>query len=176
MNKITRNMWILRDKLMGFKNIGFRSCIYKPLQIDNANTIAIGNRVFIGHYSWLIGSNNKDARGLRIEDGTTIGHFVHIVANREVIIENNVLLADKVFITDCNHNYDDRNVPIQNQDISFIKAVCIGEGSWIGENVCVCGANIGKHCVIGANSVVTKDIPDYSVAVGCPARIIKKIV
>lgn len=56
------------------------------------------------------------------------------------------------------------------------KLFCIGEGSWIGENVCVCGANIGKHCVIGANSVVTKDIPDYSVAVGCPARIIKKIV
>ena len=52
--------------------------------------------------------------------------------------------------------------------------VTIGEDSWIGENVCICGASIGKHCVIGANSVVTKDIPDYCVAAGIPAKVIKK--
>ena len=50
----------------------------------------------------------------------------------------------------------------------------IGEGSWLGEHVCVIGASIGKHCVIGANAVVVHDIPDYSVAVGAPARVIKK--
>ena len=50
----------------------------------------------------------------------------------------------------------------------------IGERSWLGENVCVLGAIIGKHCVIGANSVVTHDIPDYSVAVGAPAKVIRK--
>lgn len=53
--------------------------------------------------------------------------------------------------------------------------VIIGEGSWLGTNVVVVGkVRIGKHCVIGANSVVTKDIPDYSVAVGIPAKVIKK--
>lgn len=46
----------------------------------------------------------------------------------------------------------------------------IGEGSWIGENVCIIGAHIGRHCVIGANSIVTKNIPDYSIAVGTPAK------
>lgn len=50
----------------------------------------------------------------------------------------------------------------------------IGEGSWLGENVCVIGASVGKHCTIGANAVVTKDIPDYSVAVGIPAKVIKQ--
>ena len=50
----------------------------------------------------------------------------------------------------------------------------IGEGTWLGEGVCVIGAKIGKGCVIGANAVVTKDIPDYSVAVGSPAKVIKK--
>ena len=50
----------------------------------------------------------------------------------------------------------------------------IGRDSWRGENVCVLGAKIGRHCVIGANSVVTKDIPDYCIAVGIPARIIKR--
>ena len=52
--------------------------------------------------------------------------------------------------------------------------VRIGSGSWIGENACILGVIIGKQCVIGANSVVTKDIPDYSVAVGIPAKVIKK--
>ena len=52
--------------------------------------------------------------------------------------------------------------------------VQIGEGSWLGENVCVMGVSIGKHCVVGANSVVTKDFPDYCVIVGAPAKIIKR--
>lgn len=174
MNKISRNIWIFRSKLMGLKKLGSRSCIYKPLQIDHANTISIGTKVFVGHNSWLMGSETQDSKGLIIKDNTIIGHFAHIIAYREVIIENDVLLADKVFISDCSHNYKGADIPIQNQGISFIKPVLIGEGSWLGENVCVCGADIGKHCVIGANSVVTKDIPDYCVAVGSPAKIIKK--
>ena len=64
-------------------------------------------------------------------------------------------------------------MPILKQKIKQIGTVVIGEGSWLGENVCVIGANVGKNCVIGANSVVTKDIPDYSVAVGVPAKVIK---
>lgn len=175
MNKINRNIWILRSKLMGFKEIGYRSCIYKPLQIDNANTITIGKRVYIAQYSWLMGSNDNSNTGLVIENNTTIGHFAHIIAYKDVCIEKSVLLADKVFISDCNHAYKNIRIPIQDQGIEFIKPVRIGEGTWIGENVCVCGANIGKQCVIGANSVVTKDIPDYAVAVGNPAKVIKII-
>ena len=60
------------------------------------------------------------------------------------------------------------------KSISIGDRVVVGEGSWLGENVCVMGASIGKHCVIGANAVVTRDVPDYSVAVGCPARVIKR--
>jgi len=65
-------------------------------------------------------------------------------------------------------------VPVCKQAVVQKKSVRIGEGSWLGINVCVLGANVGKHCVIGANSVVTKDIPDYCVAIGSPARIIKR--
>ena len=60
------------------------------------------------------------------------------------------------------------------QGVTQKRDVVIGNGSWIGEHVCIIGASIGRHCVIGANSVVTRDIPDYSVAVGSPAVIIKK--
>ena len=61
-----------------------------------------------------------------------------------------------------------------HQPIKQINTVIVGDGSWLGENVCVIGAKIGKNCVIGANSVVTKDIPDYCVAVGAPAKVIKR--
>ena len=66
-------------------------------------------------------------------------------------------------------------MPIKDQTIEFKGEVIIGENSWIGENVSIVGAKIGKHCVIGANSFVNKDIPDYSIAVGTPAKVIKKI-
>jgi acetyltransferase-like isoleucine patch superfamily enzyme len=85
-----------------------------------------------------------------------------------------VLTADKVYISDNQHTYDNPDIPIQNQPIKQCKTIIIKEGSWIGENVCIIGACIGKNSVIGANSFVTHDIPDYTIAVGAPARVIKK--
>ena len=111
---------------------------------------------------------------LIIEDGTIIGNFNHIFATKKIVIHKDVLTADKVYISDNLHGYENINLPIIKQAIVQKGEVEIGEGCWLGENVCVLGAHIGKHCVIGANSVVTKDIPDYSVAVGAPARIIKR--
>ena len=64
-------------------------------------------------------------------------------------------------------------MPIILQPVKFKASVRIGRGSWLGENVSIIGASIGRNCVIGANSVVTKDIPDFSVAVGIPAVVIK---
>ena len=84
------------------------------------------------------------------------------------------MTADKVYISDNLHGYEDIHTPIHRQPIVQNGTVEIGEGSWLGENVCVIGANVGKHCVIGANSVVTRNIPDYSVAVGVPARVVKR--
>ena len=66
------------------------------------------------------------------------------------------------------------SVPIKEQGMRQISNVVIGEGTWIGENVSILGCSIGKQCVIGAGSIVTKDIPDYCVAVGNPAKVIKK--
>lgn len=155
-----------------FKHIGKESVIFKPMRLDSTDSIVIGNHVFIGEGAWLMGSKKKNLT-LRIGDGTTIGHFTHIVAINEIEIEKKVLIADKVFISDCTHSYGDITRPVMEQEILPIDKVIIGEGTWIGENVCVCGASIGKHCIIGANSVVTKNIPDYSVAVGIPAKVIK---
>ena len=82
-----------------------------------------------------------------------------------------------VYITDCDHEYRNIKIPVIDQGIvQRGQRVSIGEGSYIGINAVIVGnVKIGKHCVIGANSVVTKDVPDYCVAVGSPARVIKNI-
>lgn len=157
-------------------NFGWNSKIENPLKIDGGKNIYIGFHVCISYKTWLAAmplTGDKKCE-LIIEDGCAIGHFNHIYATKKVWLHKGVLTADKVYISDNLHGYDNPDVFIIQQPIVQCKEVEIGEGAWLGENVCVIGASIGKHCVVGANSVVTKDIPDYCVAVGSPARVIKK--
>jgi len=175
--KLIRKKWSLITKLYYqriFGTIGVNSIIFKPLQINNAKGICILDDVSIYHHSWLMCVDASKIEAIKMENGVTIGHFAHIIAMNSVLIEEDVLIADKVFISDCTHSYEDIDIPIIKQEVKKLSPVVIGEGSWLGENVCVCGASIGKHCIIGANSVVTRDIPDYCVAVGSPARVVKR--
>ena len=159
-----------------FAKFGRGSMIISPLQIDGIRNITIGDNVQISYKTWLAAVPlNKDIKArLVIGSGCVIGHFNHIYATNEIIIEENVLIADKVYISDNLHEYENVHIPIIKQGIKQLNKVIIGTGSWIGENVCIMGCSIGKNCVIGANSVVTKDIPDYCVVVGAPAKIIKR--
>lgn len=159
-----------------FQRFGWLSYINKPLRIDGAKRISVGNKCNIQYKTWLAARplTGLGTCCLVIEDGCTIGHFNHIYATHSVILHKNVLTADKVYISDNLHGYEDIDIPVHQQPIVQNGEVEIGEGSWLGENVCVLGAKIGKHCVIGANSVVTKDLPDYCVAVGSPAKVIKR--
>jgi len=93
---------------------------------------------------------------------------------RYVCIGDNVLTANNVYISDNLHEYEDITVPIMHQPTRFKRSVMVGDGAWIGENVSIIGASVGKNSVIGANSVVTRDIPDYCVAVGAPAVVIRQ--
>ncbi|MEP6803971.1 MAG: acyltransferase [Flavobacterium sp.] len=138
--------------------------------------ISIGKNVNIAYKTWLaaVPHTYTEKCELIIGDGSSIGNFNHIYATESIIIGENVLTADKVYISDNLHDYQDINIPIINQPIKQIGTVIIGDGTWIGENVCVIGVKIGKNCVIGANSVVTKNIPDYCVVVGSPSYIIKR--
>lgn len=173
--KLRKGFYLFCSKIFyNLGNLGVHSCLIKPMKIDNPRGIKLGNEVCVHDYAWLMGCNDKEDPGLVIDDFTIIGHFSHIVAYKSVHIENSVLIADKVFISDCSHNYLDVNISVLEQGIHFIGPVTIGEGTWLGENVCICGASVGKHSVIGANSVVTNNIPDYSVACGCPAKVIKR--
>lgn len=159
-----------------FLFFGEKSNVIFPLSIDGMENISIGNHVYVAYKTWLaaVPLTGAEKCELIIGDGTNIGNFNHIYATRSIIIGNNVLTADKVYISDNLHGYEEITVPIMKQPIKQIGNVIIGDGTWLGENVCVIGAKIGKNCVIGANSVVNKDIPDYCVAVGTPAKIIKR--
>lgn len=157
-----------------FAHIGQKVRIYSPLKIQGSKSIYIGDSSRIGDGTWLASMPLTSSKPqLRIGSNVLIGHYNHIYCTGNIAIEDNVLTADKVYISDNIHGYEDINCPIWKQPIRQLSQVRIGEGSWIGENVCIIGASIGKHCVIGANAVVTKDIPDYSVAVGAPAIVIK---
>ena len=162
---------ILKQQLK--KSGSFMIC--NPLRIEGAKNIEIGNQVFIYEQAWLAASPivKKDV-SLKICDNVYIGDYSHIYATDEIIISENVLIANHVYIADNTHELNNVKLPIKNQPIKNIGKVNIGEGSWIGEKVSILGVSIGKQSIIGANSVLTKDIPDYCIAVGSPAKVIKK--
>lgn len=159
-----------------FGEIGKKSKLILPMRLKNVKNVFIKENVIINKFAFIItyhipGTAKPE---LVIDKGTIIGHFNHISAANSVYIGKNVLTADKVYISDHNHEYKDISKPIMSQGIYSSGVIRIGDGSWIGENVCIISAKIGKNCVIAANSVVTKDIPDFCIAGGVPARIIKK--
>jgi len=144
--------------------------------INGHNKIFIGSKVYIKGGGWLACeplTGNNDC-SLKISDGTYIGRFCHIYATSGIAIGKKVLIADKVYIADNRHGYENPDLPVIDQPVQQINEVVIGDGAWLGENVCIIGASVGKNSVVGANSVVMKDIPDYCVAVGSPAKIIKR--
>lgn len=109
---------------------------------------------------------------IRIGDNTSIGSYVHIWGGGGVDIGSNVLIAAHTCISSLNHDY--RCKLIRNGKM-IKKKVIIEDDVWIGYNVVVLpGVTIGCGSVIGGGSVVTDDIPEYSIAVGNPAKVVKK--
>ena len=109
-----------------------------------------------------------------IGDRCLIGRGSGIVAHESIEIGDDVFTGHHIYVTDANHGYEDVDLPIGRQ-FGKAKPVRIGSGSWIGHGAIVLpGARVGEHVVIGAGSVVTGELPDYCVAVGSPARVIRR--
>jgi len=172
--RIYRRIWRLLFAA-NFKRFGVKSSIVSPLQLNGTEYIEIGDHVTIGYKSRLTAEkHNENMPRVVIEDRTRIGHFSIISCVRDVHIGKNVITGAGAYISDNLHEYEDITLPIKAQPTIFKDSVYIGDDTWIGVNVAIMGAKVGKHCVIGANSVVTKDIPDYCVAAGIPAKVIKR--
>ena len=160
---------------LAIRKIASSARVSKLAGIFGGENIEVQAGVKIWDYTWIAAlSPTKSAVKLVIGAGTVVGRFNHIYASKSVEIGKNVITGDKVYISDNLHEYTNIQLPVKHQPIKQLKEVFIGDGAWIGENVCIIGASVGKNTVIGSSAVVTKDIPDYCVAVGAPARVIKR--
>jgi len=156
--------------------------IRRPFSIRGKSNISIGDNFTAGPGLRLDAFDYlSDNYCLIIGKNVQVNVYVHIGAVGKVVLGDNVLIASRVFISDHDHGFygeSDRHdspdtIPVE-RELSF-SPIKIEDNVWIGENVSVLkGVTIGKGAVIGANSVVTKDIPKYCIAVGSPAKIIKK--
>ena len=163
-----------------FHHFGDRSLImWKPTTIFNEQFISIGEDTLIGEgvslsAGMVPGQQCLTNPVVTIGDRCLIGRGSGIVGHFSISIGNDVWTGHHVYITDQNHGYEDVTRPISQQTQPELPVV-IGDGSWLGfGSVVLPGVTIGKHCVIGANAVVTNDIPDYCVAVGVPAKVIRR--
>ncbi len=147
--------------------------------LRGANINAIGhpkNKIFIGDGVQI--QQGVDIRALndtyiKIEEETFIGPYVCIAGPGNIKIGKGCLIAAHSGLFANNHNFTDPLQYIARQGITR-KGIVIEDDCWLGHNVTVVdGVTIGKGCVIGAGSVVTKDIPPYSIAVGTPAKVVK---
>lgn len=132
------------------------------------NKFILGNSSLIEDFSTI----NNGVGDVFIGNNTLIGMGNVLIG--PVTIGNNVIFAQNVVASGLNHEYRDVAVPIHEQKVTTAKIV-VEDDCWIAANVVLTsGITIGKHCVIAAGSVVTKDIPPYSVAAGNPAKPIKQ--
>jgi len=115
-----------------------------------------------------------DAR-VRIGAGTFLNMGVMVASQHLVEIGEHCMLANGCFVSDASHRYEDLERPVPWQGFQSKGPTRIGDNCWLGIGVVVTsGVTIGERCVIGANSVVTKDIEPFSVAAGAPARVIQR--
>lgn len=161
-----------------FNEFGNGNILMLPVRLAGERRIAIGDNVYIGAGSWLqaLPDGENKSPSLRIGSRTSMAGYCVLSAVRSVVLEDDVLLARNVYISDHIHKYTDPEIPIKDQGVDKVEPVLICRGAWLGQNVVICpGVRIGRNAVVGANSVVNSDVPDYSIAVGAPARVVKTI-
>jgi acetyltransferase-like isoleucine patch superfamily enzyme/acyl carrier protein len=161
----------------GFHSFGQNTVIQLPARIDGAHRISIGSGGFIGSGSWLhVLAGTDDGVAIEIGDGVSATGGCVISAVKSIRIGENVSLARGVYISDHTHVYEETGVPVLAQGTTEPAPVEIGDGAWLGENAMVFpGVRIGAGAVIGGNAVVTQDVPDRCLALGAPARVVRRL-
>jgi acetyltransferase-like isoleucine patch superfamily enzyme len=135
--------------------------------------LEIGANALLEPHVWLTA---PESARIRIGSGTFLNIAVMVAALDLVEIGDHCMLANGCFVTDSNHRFDDPARPVPWQGFSSRGPTRIGDNVWCGAGVVITsGVTIGERSVIGANSVVTSDIPAFSVAAGAPARVLRTI-
>ena len=166
-----RPRWYIRLFAPLYQHRGRGAKIYRSVRMDTPpyRKFSLGRRSVVESFCCI----NNAVGDVIIGDNTRIG--IHNTIIGPVTIGNHVNLAQGITVTALNHNFQDTSKRIDEQGIST-KPVVISDDVWIGANAVILpGVTIGRHVVIAAGAVVTKDIPDHVVAGGVPAKIIKQL-
>lgn len=178
-DKVCLILWLIRTKIIAPKARLFRF----PMILRGRKYIDFGENLTTGVGCRFDSFPGSDSYKIKIQFGkdVQINDYVHIVGMDNITIGDNVLMASHVFISDNSHgcykgSVNDSNPMVPPTQREYYTApISIGNNSWIGEGVIIMpGVTIGEGCVIGAHSVVSRNIPNYSIAVGSPAKVIKK--
>ena len=158
-----------------FAHFGEHSVFHEPVvSIVNPGGISIGTWTNIGAYAVMEALVPERGVTVDIGDNVYIGHFLRLTSINGVTIENEAMLADRVYISDTNHIYEDVTQPIKRQGLRDGRRVVIEEGAWLGIGSVVCGnVVIGKNAVVGANAVVRTDVAPRTVVSGNPAVVVR---
>lgn len=166
-----RPRWYVRLSAPLYQHRGRGSKIYRSVRMDTPpyRRFWLGRRSVVESYCCI----NNAMGDVTIGDHTRIG--IHCTVIGPVCIGNHVNLAQGITVTALNHNYQDVTQRIDEQGVST-SPVVISDDVWIGANAVILpGVTIGRHAVVAAGAVVTKDVPDYCVVGGVPARVVKTI-
>ncbi|MEA2390581.1 MAG: hypothetical protein QOK31_690 [Solirubrobacteraceae bacterium] len=143
------------------------------LEALRAGRLEIGAQTLLEPGVWITAPG--DAR-IRIGEGTFLNLGVMVAATELVEIGSHCMFANGCFVTDGSHRFDDPEKPVPWQGFTTKGPTRIGDNVWCGANVVVTsGVTVGERCVIGANSVVTADIPPFSIAAGAPAKVLRRV-
>lgn len=168
--------WTPPTDLPAFASFGpYSELADPPLSIVNPEGIHIGAFVRIGAFAVIEALDPGRGATVRIGDGAYIGNFARITGVGEVVIGEEAMLADRVYVSDTNHVYENVTQPIKRQGLRDGRRVEIARGAWVGIGaVIVGGVRVGEGAVVGANTVVTEDVADFTVVAGNPAVVVRE--
>ena len=164
---------------LGLKRIGQFSGVHLPRRVEGARYIEIGCRVYVRSHGTLLAISRHETDSYKpsivIGDDVYIGRFVYVGAIDSIYIGSGSVLSEHVYITDLSHGFDPDAGPIMKQKLVSKGPVKIGSHCFLGYRVAVMpGVVLGDHCIVGANSVVTRSFPSHCMIGGAPARLLKR--
>ena len=166
-------LWLIRAFFYKpfFKKIGFLTYFGKPIFLYGISRVELGRRVRIFPGARI---ETHGEGKIRIEENVGIGQNFHIVAGGELVIGSGTIISAEVFVNDMDNAYEEIGKNVLEQEF-IVRKTSIGENCFIGIGAKImAGTNLGNQCIVGANSVIKGNFPDYCVIVGAPGKIVKK--